>query len=233
MTFIKDKPIQKLGLEHSPVGLWLFDGNLNDSSGNGFNLTGTVFGYSDFGAILNGTELTYSTVPNALQIAGALTIELIGTIVIGAGLAIISMSGTGESLATNCLYQWTMDATGTSSIFWEYGVGATNVTWTGTGIGTFGYPCYMALTRTNSEPTTVTVYINGEQIGNTESVHTAEGGTSGILRAFAANDGTFDVHKGSQISCLKILNTCLTPDEIKAEYNRTLGGRVISWPRLL
>jgi hypothetical protein len=90
MTFIKDKPIQKLGLEHSPVGLWLFNDNLNNSS------------------------------------------------------------------------------------------------------------------------------------------HTAEGGTSGILRAFAANDGTFDVHKGSQISCLKILNTCLTADEIKAEYNQTLGGRVIS-----
>ena len=145
--------IGKLGLEYNPVGLWLFENNLNDSSGNGFNLTGTVFGYSDFGVILNGTELTYSSVPNALQIAGALTIEIIGTVVIAAGSALISMSGTGESLATNCLYQWGWGATGTNSIFWEYGSGATNVIWTGTGVGTFGYPCHMALTRTDSEPT--------------------------------------------------------------------------------
>lgn len=143
---------------------------------------------------------------------------------IGASVAIISMSGTGESLATNCLYQWTFTSSGNPSIFWEYGAGATNVTWTGTGVGTFGYPCHMALTRTDSEPTTVTVYIDGEQIGDTGSVHTAEGGTSGILRAFAANDGTSDLIKGSQVSCVKILNKCLTADEIKAEYNRTLGG---------
>lgn len=147
-----------------------------------------MVGYSDFGVILNGTELTYSTTPSGLQIAGPLTIELIGNIVIGAGLAIISMSGTGESLATNCLYQWTFTSSGNPSIFWEYGVAATNVTWTGTGVGTFGYPCHMALTRTDSEPTTVTVYIDGEQIGDTGSVHTAEGGTSATLKLFAAGE---------------------------------------------
>lgn len=233
MTFIKDKPIQKLGLEYDPVALWLFNGNLNDSSGNGLNLTGTVFGYSDFGVILNGTELTYSTTGSPLQIAGALTIEFIAIIVQGAAVGMIGMSATGESLATNCLYQWTWGNDGTPSIYWEYGVAATNVTWTGTGIGTFGYPCHMALTRTDSEPTTVTIYVDGVQIGNTGSVHTAEGGTSATLKLFATGDGTSDLIKGSQVSCVKILNKCLTADEIKEEYNRTLGGRVISWPKLL
>jgi hypothetical protein len=225
--------IGKLGLEYDPVALWLFNGNLNDSSGNGLNLSGTVFGYSDFGAILNGTELTYSTTESLLQIAGALTIECVASIAIGASIGIISMAATGESLATNCIYQWTWGVDGTPSIYWEYGAAATNVTWTGTGVGTFGYPCHMALTRTNSEPTTVTIYINGEQIGNTGSVHTAEGGSAATFRLFSANDGSSDVAKGCQASCVKILDKCLTVDEIKAEYNRTLGGRVISWPRLL
>ena len=150
----------------------------------------------------------------------------------GAGQIIASMSGTGESLATNCLYQWGWGTSGTHSIYWEYGADATNVIWTGTGVSTYGYPCHLAITRTDSEPTTVTIYCDGVAIGDTGSVHTAEGGTSGILRAFAANDGTADLYKGTQVSCLKILNTYLTADEIKAEYNRTLGGRVISWTTL-
>jgi len=85
MTFIKYKQYPgKLGLEHSPAGLWNFEGNLNDSSGNGFDLSGTPLGYSvqandfQYGVIFGGSEFSRPSRDAALAITGALTIETVG-----------------------------------------------------------------------------------------------------------------------------------------------------------
>lgn len=84
MTFIKYKQYPgKLGLEHSPVGLWNFEGNLNDSSGNGFDLSGTPLGYSvqanDFQyGMLFSWILSRASRDELTAITGALTLEVVG-----------------------------------------------------------------------------------------------------------------------------------------------------------
>ncbi|MFA5757979.1 MAG: hypothetical protein WC942_01180 [Clostridia bacterium] len=46
MTFIKPYLMGKFDTTYNTAGLWLFEDNLNDSSGNGLNLTGAVTGYT-------------------------------------------------------------------------------------------------------------------------------------------------------------------------------------------
>jgi hypothetical protein len=65
-----------------PVGLWLFENNLNDSSGNGFNLTGTpnyttIEKDKQIGAIFGTSAWTRASRDASLVIIGALTIEVV------------------------------------------------------------------------------------------------------------------------------------------------------------
>jgi len=73
-------------LTHSPVGLWQFDGDLTDSSGNGFTLSLGAGSTQQFvemapglqGAWFNGTTFYERTSTEAtLQIPGPITIEFI------------------------------------------------------------------------------------------------------------------------------------------------------------
>src|ERR1700733_858646 len=67
---------------YSPVGLWQLNGTLNDTSGNGFNLTvesGTARyadmlpGFQSF--LVSATRLVYNTSGTSLAITGDMTVE--------------------------------------------------------------------------------------------------------------------------------------------------------------
>lgn len=161
MTFIKyDKYPGKLGLEHSPVGLWNFEDNLNDSSGNGFDLSGTPLGYSiqandfQYGMLFSGI-LSRASRDALTAITGALTLEVVGYFRFPASGALEYICSTGnsnEAEADNVNYSWYIDSSGQQNILWEYGAGNNVSVSSSSNILLVGSPSFMAVTRSADNP---------------------------------------------------------------------------------
>jgi hypothetical protein len=132
------------------VGLWHGFGNLNDSSGNGFNLTiaaGTEryggIGYGLQGFVFDGaTFLHHNTNETALNIVGDITIEALVSVITqpsGPGAAAVCTYGQAGETGANDNYYWSMFAGNaavggksnmagvtTTTMLWEHSAG-TNV----------------------------------------------------------------------------------------------------------
>ena len=229
MTFIKyDKYPGKLGLEHSPVGLWNFDGNLNDSSGNDFTLSGTPLGYSiqtndfQYGVIFGTSLFSRASRDELLAIPGALTIEVLGTFRTPAGVSeyICSIGNSGESEADNINYSLYFSSL-KLGILWEYGSG-NNITVEVGNIIPIGIPCFIAVTRSASNPAVVNFYINGNPVGFGSDTACTGGTASTCCFRIGSNSlSTELLYVGSVISSLKIIPSELSPSQIKEEYKRT------------
>lgn len=219
------------GLEHTPVGLWQFNGNMNDSSGNGFTLTvasGTERYSSVFptlrGVSLVSTTLIYNTFTSTLAITGDITIECLISIPFfttpfsSNACCLVSHENNGETSADNTLYSIDMPFTsGFTRFFWENGSGSDN-SYSMTEYTPFS-PFHLAVTRTSN---VVQFYLNGRPWGAASgALTTPTGGGSGRLRV---GSSTVAGPQQSIIASLKIVASALTATQIRTEFNRTLGG---------
>jgi hypothetical protein len=232
--------IGKLGLEYDPVALWLFDGNLNDSSGNGFDLTGapsytTAAIDRQAGAIFGGTAWTRPSRDAALAITGALTIECtLNTELSAVGGSICSFAGVGETEILNSCYLLRIAKSKMISIFWESGAGIDQYLTSPVGILPEGIPTHIAVTRSASNPAVTNIYLNGVNVLSNNTKSACTGGTSATVRLRIGTDenGTEVLGTGNILTSLKIIAAELTPAQVVAEYNKVLGGKGIVYPAI-
>jgi len=235
--------IDKLDTTHSPAGLWLFDGNLNDSSGNLVHLLGgTPRGYTDAakdrvrGVVFEATRLTRGYNP-LLVLPGDLTIEVVGVFQskVSAVQSIICYGYTGETQTNNRLYDFRIGTAGGLSLFWESGAGVNRSTVSADNVVPVGVPTHLAVSRGTSGASSVSrFFVDGEFVGES-SATTADGGDSVnctlSIGDQSENPGTTLCQPGTIFYCVKLIASCLTDDQIKAEYNRVLGGQCLGWDR--
>ncbi len=236
----------KLDTTHAPAGLWLFDNNLNDSSGNGFDLTGAPSYTTEardkrVGAIFGTTPWTRPARDAALSIIGALTIEAVVTVAFSSPstMTVCSIGNPGETEADNSVYYAMIGSSilGASdkkmTLLWESGAGVNRSVTSATEVVPVGIPCHLVWTRSADAVAIVNMYVNGVNIHN-GSAAAATGGTAATcLLRVGTNSAIADpIGRGSVLTSLKIIAAELTPAQVVAEYNRVLGGRGIVYPRL-
>jgi hypothetical protein len=235
MTFIKYKQYPgKLGLEHSPAGLWNFEGNLNDSSGNGFYLSGTPLGYSiqandfQYGVIFGGSEFSRPSRDAALAITGAITIEIVGIFMppeYGVLEFFCSMGDSSETEASNTPFYWYFESSLQMTFLWEYGAGQNASVTSDLDVIPVGIPCFIACTRSSGNPATVNLYVNGRSVGSgTGPAGTGSTANTIRFRVGASNAGGDDIYYGTIMSSFKIIPYELSQEQIVSEYNKTLGN---------
>lgn len=197
----------KHDLTHSPVALYQFESNLNDSSGNGLHLTngGTQpTKYGDMTPGMKGVVISNSTTfferasnDPLLTITEAVTIEAIinivnmtadGTI----GAYVVSFGGNSGLEVDNLLYSLFMKSTtspplpfgigipnGDMDMSWEYGAVPTTVTYRDTiNFVPRGVPVHIAITRSSGPNPIVRTYISGT-LTSTSAAFVGQAATGG------------------------------------------------------
>ena len=221
----------ELDTTHSPVALYNYNGNLNDSSATGVNLsvnTGTELYYPNL--LFSGSQSFYANLSTELttvhnsnhQITGDVTaisvVNLIQSNTLG---YVVIYTADGESSATNALY-----SLGISSgvpYFWaEHGAGGTDVAYT---LTNYDFPynqwVFFAATRTSN---VVQFYLNGAKWGPASSTLTApDGGGSGHLWIGGWSPGANTFRVKGQIKTVKIIGSALTEAQMMTEYERVTG----------
>lgn len=224
--------VQPHNTTHNPVGLWQFNGNLNDSSGNGFTLT-VETGEISYAQILPGlvgvnlaplastTRLVHSTFQSALAITGDLTIEcvLLLTAYTTTLRWLVSHDNNSDAEADNTLYAVDLMSElpnpGRLKFFTENGAGIDS-SYEILDKPPLG-PCHFAVTRASN---VIQFYLNGRTLGAASSpLVTPTGGANGRFRV----GGNPMNSPPAIVSSLKICNTALSAAQIANEYNRTLG----------
>lgn len=237
MTFIRSSPKVRLhDTTHSPVGLWQLQGDLTDSSGNGYTLSvgaGTEqyvpISETVQGHLFNGsTYLRRATAEAALRLTGDMTIELlvmwlidppgVGVNTSASGPALVSHGDNGETPATNNLY--TLGPRPGGGLRWlsESGSG-TNAIYDLTGSMPAHVLHHLAAVRDSN---VVTFYWNGSPIGTSGSLTAPTSGTDGRFCLGNIFNG------GSEeptciMSSVKVIGSALTASQVQAEFERTLG----------
>jgi len=216
---------------HSPVALYQLNESLTDTSGNGLTSFSVGTGTERYASILPGlkgalfdgsTYLYVNALESSLQITGDMTIEMIvsvGKLVVAAS-SLLNIAGVGETEVTNAMATISLRAFDSNALDWIHESGAgVNQTYN-TNIGMpFGRPVHLAAIRSSND---ITFYLNGERFeAGSSGLSAATGGTDAKLYLGSLSDGN-QKFTGA-ISSLKILNSALTPAQIRAEYNRTLG----------
>lgn len=218
------------------VGLWQFDGNLNDSSGGSNNLsmsTGTVR-YTDLfpgidatnggglrGLLLDGsTVVGLSSSVGTFQITGNLTIEFIVTLGMPPGSTsyLFSHGASGESAGANYLYSLRVLSTNQLSYFAEHSSG-TDIQFDSAACLCTGEPTHVAMVRSSNQ---VSLYMNGLLVGAASSGLSAPtSGTSGKLKI--GGDAVDGQRAVAAISSFKIINSALSSGQVLDEYADTLS----------
>jgi hypothetical protein len=241
-------PIRYFDTAYSPVGLWHLEPStgLVDQSGNGYDLTqiggDAVTLYHPMfirpSAVgFDGVKyLQRSALTSALAITGAMSVlGLVRYVALPAGGSSIflSYSDTGETEATNILYQLRIAGTPTAAgplIRTEYihenGAGVNNIVGWSSGLA-IGQVGMLGFTRSAASGgmQTVTLYLNAG-VGATASVTAATGGTSSAARfriGTSLNSPT-ELWIG-YMSNVAVYNTELTQAQITERYNYCLAGR--------
>lgn len=212
----------RFDLTHSPLALYHFDRSLEDASGNGFDLSGSAtyreVAPQDF-ELAPGSDVSRSVRDTALALTGDITVEVIGRMyATPSSHAFASFTASGESLATNTLWQFGPQSLTTFRWLQEFGAAGTDAAFVSSG-ATEALPAPGALFHAAAvrSGNMVTFYINGRPFGVTSAALTAAaGGTSAVLRVMlgATSFG---------LQGFKIVGTALTAAEVAAEYSRTVG----------
>jgi len=222
-------PIKYHDTTYSPVGLWNFNGTLNDSSGNGFTLTvnSGVTSYTYLAGGLQGMSfgsliLKYATTGTALQIAGDMTIEMLVSLNAYSSSKNILAYGAASSLETgNEQYQLGFTSDGYGFI-WVQEFGAANfsfVTLSGVTLP-LNQLCHFAVTRTSN---VIQYYLNGQPLGAASTaLTTPTGGSISTLKVGGSEDGA-SFGPPMMMASLKIIASALTSAQILGEYRLTLG----------
>jgi hypothetical protein len=225
-------PIARHDLTHSPVGLWQFDGNLTDSSGNGNNLS-AISGTPRYAELFPGLRglscdtvfrVGISSAPAVLRITGDVTLEMLIVPDKSTGIGCVAfVTGNGETLATNTL--WSLALLNTSNAV----NGLRYAAESGAGVDAIysinhgplpGTLNHLAMARASD---VITFYLNGKQLGaSSGTLTTAAGGTS--TGFFVGADAAGANAMRFSVSSLKVVSSALNAAQVLAEYNRTLGA---------
>lgn len=217
---------ENLGTEYDPVGLWLFDGDIQDSSGNDYHLSvasGTP-SYRTFG--IPGTQglyfdgelyLTNAGIPE-LRITGDLTIQVIVNLT-GTGVrSIVGQGAIGESLETNFLYLMQFETTPYLNYIHEYNAGSNAIYLNSSaGAWTREEVSHLMMVRENN---VITYYKNGSLYGSPSGTLTAPAGGTSTITFVGANDGGGNRFEG-HLQSLKIIDRALNASERAAEFAKT------------
>lgn len=215
-----------LDTTYNPVGLWLFDGDMLDSSGNGYNLTvaaGTeqyvnigVPGHQAF--YFDGSTYLTRAVTNDLIITGDWTIQWIVHMLGTTEQTMLSCGAAGETEAANFCYFLGVESNRYLRSIWEYSTGSNSTYDNSTG---GAYPTrqthhLMAVKSSN----VISWYRNDSLFGAASTTLTAHsGGTSGFLHVGSSDSG--GIAYNGYMQSLKIIDRALTSDERTAEFART------------
>ena len=232
MTFIAKtlKGRRLFDTEHNPLGLYLFQGNGTDSSGNGrdlSNLDGTpTYGDGFVGLSFEqnnnvGLTRTDSTFETLGAISVYAVVKLVSTT--NANFTVACYDGGDETEANNNL--WSLDLVSTGGdlsvrYFHEYGAGS-NELLLPTGIGASRDEWIMVGWTRDSAGTGVKIFLNGEVIGSTTLTNAPTGGTTSDL-VIGRVGNVANLFTG-KISAVKIVGSELTEAEMKKEYQRAFG----------
>jgi hypothetical protein len=216
-------PVNKFDLTHNPVALYHFERNLNDSSGNGLHMAGTMtyrHVYPNVWGVVGGSPAR--PVSDALlRIAGDITIEVLCIMrVVPSGTnQIVMFLQSGNAESANAMYS--IEITDQSNLRWRSEHGSLGTATTHTAIGAngavlpnLGVPFLLQARRASG---VVTFFINGEFYGFASPVITTP--TGGTLSQLILRGGSTP----PEIFGLKIIPSALTDEEIRAEHMRTLG----------
>lgn len=247
--------VQQVVLADSPLAYWRCEdafgaATLTDSSGNGRSMTlnGTrgLQGYSKNSrlgkCVAMGFNSGYGSIAAAswFQITGDLTIEMWfktpWTLQSGDYIGLMYCNTSGETEATNSLYQWHYQNFGGTlrfSAFHENGAGVDN---------SVNVNHTMDATRWNhvvmvrdTVAKTYTFYVNGSSVGSASYANNPTGGTSSVLN-LARNpaDGSFGADKTSYDG-IAIYNTKLSAQRIFEHYRagRRSSATQTAWEKTM
>lgn len=217
-----------LDTTHSPVGLWKLDGNLLDSSGNGYHLSvGT--GTERYTEVIPGMRAfwfdgsSYVSRPSydaALGITGSMTFQAITSVWALSATRVVAMFlATGETLATNVLWQCQFNSDATMSWAWENGAGVNEGPFTNYFPGIYN-PVHIALTRDASASYASKFYLNGKLVDTAPGPYTGPAGGTSSRLIIGSN---LSAHYSGSTASVKIVAGVLSEADIRAEYNRSLG----------
>ena len=211
------------------------NGNLTDSSGNGYDVTvgsgteryasflpeGSVKGFYFDGS----TYLTRNVRTPALDLIGDMTTEfLINYLSIGSSsLNVLIYGANGETLDDNCLWSSVLSINGNiSSIntIWEYGAGL-NVTTSFTQTINFNETIHVATVRSGSSFST---YINGSLVGTATGLTAPQTSASPIQKLYMGADTTLAINTATYIlGGVRIFGSVLTDDQIAEDARSQLS----------
>lgn len=221
---------------HTPI--LLYNGTLNDESGNGHDLVlqaGSI-AYADIMPgvpslyLQNGTRLGVSGLDSQYQITGDVTI-MASIVVDGtptSNTTVISCSGNAETEATNklygCHFQAASNTTGQRlSMAWEHSTGSNDNYNTNTpdSLPPVHVLNQMVWRRTG---TVADCLVNGVPWGGAKStgLSAASGGSSSPV-FIGANTVTGTNDCRMMIMSIQVIASSLSDAQIKAEFNRTMG----------
>lgn len=236
--------LQYFDTTHAPVGLWNFDNTLADTSGNGNNLV-LAAGNPGFSDVVPGKKglfvwvgsryATPAAVP-LLQLTGDYTMEVIlqqdGNPITNNAVIATYRGITSGLEADNILYQFRVDATGAftttrnvASVTQSGAAVAATYTSAGTSdsLGCIHNIVFLAIRRQSN---VMQFFLNGLPFGNPSGVLATPTGGNGVNTRFvvgANGPSAVAVEVAVLIFGLKLINRALTDEEVKAEYNRTMG----------
>ena len=212
---------------HSPLCLYHLDGDINDSSGNGLNLSigaGSAV-YSSMGGrksfrFTGASYLERSSNDASLTLTGDATWMLVMSHLnpFSANTP-MSFGGNSSGAAENILYSFATNAAGGLVFTHHTGTRSAQTHTSADGYIGGGFGQHVAIVRSSN---TIAIYVDGIQVGTTSSaLSAAAGGGSSKLIIGAAEDG------GSKflgaISEVAIYGSALTAAQVRAQSLRTVG----------
>lgn len=216
--------ITKFDTTYSPVALYNFEYNLNDSSGNGLTLTGaSTFreNWPGFVALISGVPARSSNDP-ILTIPGDITIlSLLNMSAVPANGQVLNFSGNGgsENPADNFLYTLALPNQDTLQVFSESG-GGVDAVFTSTGTSAvlpkLNVPFFVGARRQSN---VWTFFVQKNQpFGSSSGVlATPTDGSAAFLKLRAGTNPP-------EIGSVAIYASALTDAQIKERYNTTIGA---------
>lgn len=215
----------RFDLTHSPLFLYHFDRNLDDSSGNGFHLstlTGTLAYFQaapNLWAITGNTTATVGrpSFDAALAVTGDITIQVLVKVYnTPSNMIFCGFFGSGETSPTNIQYLCGFLNGATLRWFQESGGGTDHEALISNSPQVLPEQrifMHAAFVRSGG---VVTTYLNGTQWGAPSgALTTPDGGGSAVFQSLLTTSYGMIGLKGT--------NSALSAAQIKAEYNRTMG----------
>jgi hypothetical protein len=238
------KQARPFDLSLSPVGVWNFQNSLEDLTSNNYDLTvdaGTLryapLTYGLGGIVLDGvTSFVHDVAGTALEILGDVTVMALVKLfpsVTETNYIVSYTSQTNGNSATNILYALTTHSGTNGRYVYRYAHHIGNNTLAPypalSSSNTLGVDFNTALIGFTRTSGVIRFYKNDKIINDPYSLSSPAGGSLSRFR-IGAQYGTTNVVVGGVIGGVKIINSAITGDQWKDQYNRTLGplhGRIL------